>query len=30
MDTFKERQELEDLYTRGVAPWELWRRKRNS
>jgi glucose-1-phosphate cytidylyltransferase len=25
MDTFKEKQELEDLYTRGNAPWELWK-----
>jgi glucose-1-phosphate cytidylyltransferase len=24
MDTFKERQELEDLYGRGNAPWTLW------
>jgi glucose-1-phosphate cytidylyltransferase len=24
MDTFKERQVLEDLYTRGAAPWTLW------
>jgi hypothetical protein len=23
MDTFKERQELEDLYSRGNAPWTL-------
>lgn len=28
MDTFKERQILEDLYTRGEAPWELWKPKR--
>lgn len=28
MDTFKERQILEDLYTRGDAPWELWKPKR--
>jgi glucose-1-phosphate cytidylyltransferase len=25
MDTFKDRQQLDDLYTRGVAPWEVWR-----
>jgi glucose-1-phosphate cytidylyltransferase len=25
MDTFKEQQEMTDLYTRGEAPWELWR-----
>ena len=24
MDTFKERQELEDLYSRGNAPWTVW------
>ena len=24
MDTFKERQELEDLYGRGNAPWAVW------
>jgi glucose-1-phosphate cytidylyltransferase len=26
MDTFKDRQQLEDLYTRGEAPWEVWKR----
>jgi glucose-1-phosphate cytidylyltransferase len=25
MDTFKEKQQLDDLYTRGQAPWEVWR-----
>jgi glucose-1-phosphate cytidylyltransferase len=25
MDTFKEKQELDDLYSRGVAPWQLWK-----
>jgi glucose-1-phosphate cytidylyltransferase len=25
MDTFKEKQELDDLYSKGVAPWQLWR-----
>lgn len=25
MDTFKERQLLEDLYGKGQPPWELWR-----
>jgi glucose-1-phosphate cytidylyltransferase len=25
MDTFKEYQELEDLFARGQAPWEVWR-----
>jgi hypothetical protein len=24
MDTFKERQELEDLYSAGRAPWMIW------
>jgi glucose-1-phosphate cytidylyltransferase len=26
MDTFKEQQELTDLYNLGCAPWELWRK----
>ncbi|HYE19893.1 MAG TPA: sugar phosphate nucleotidyltransferase [Tepidisphaeraceae bacterium] len=25
MDTFKEKMALEDLYSRGKAPWEVWR-----
>jgi glucose-1-phosphate cytidylyltransferase len=25
MDTFKDRQQLEDVYTRGEAPWEVWK-----
>jgi glucose-1-phosphate cytidylyltransferase len=25
LDTFKDRQQLEELYTRGDAPWELWK-----
>jgi len=25
MDTFKEKMSLEDLYSRGKAPWEVWR-----
>jgi glucose-1-phosphate cytidylyltransferase len=25
MDTFKEKQELDDLYSKGIAPWQLWR-----
>jgi len=24
MDTFKERQELEDVFSRGLAPWKVW------
>lgn len=27
MDTFKERQALEDQYSRGDAPWEVWKGK---
>jgi len=26
MDTFKDKQYLEELYTRGNAPWEVWKR----
>jgi glucose-1-phosphate cytidylyltransferase len=26
MDTFKDRQVLEQIYARGNAPWELWKR----
>ncbi len=25
MDTFKDRQQLDDLYNRGDAPWEVWK-----
>ena len=25
MDTFKDKQTLEDMYSRGVAPWEVWK-----
>jgi glucose-1-phosphate cytidylyltransferase len=25
MDTFKEKQQLEETYTRGHAPWEIWK-----
>ena len=25
MDTFKEKQQLDDLYSRGHAPWEVWK-----
>jgi glucose-1-phosphate cytidylyltransferase len=24
MDTYKERQELEDVFSRGSAPWAVW------
>lgn len=27
MDTFKEHQELNDMYNRGDAPWEVWKHK---
>jgi glucose-1-phosphate cytidylyltransferase len=27
MDTFKEKQELEELYSAGAAPWQLWKRQ---
>jgi glucose-1-phosphate cytidylyltransferase len=29
MDTFKEKQELDELDSKGVAPWQLWRRPEN-
>jgi glucose-1-phosphate cytidylyltransferase len=25
MDTFKDKQLLEDLYSRGQVPWEVWK-----
>jgi len=24
MDTFKEKQDLDDMYAQGNAPWEVW------
>jgi glucose-1-phosphate cytidylyltransferase len=27
MDTFKDKQQLDDLYDRGDAPWEVWKNK---
>lgn len=27
MDTFKEKMTLEEMYSRGRAPWEVWRRE---
>jgi glucose-1-phosphate cytidylyltransferase len=27
MDTFKEKQELDELYSSGAAPWQLWKRQ---
>jgi glucose-1-phosphate cytidylyltransferase len=29
MDTFKEKQELDDLASKGVAPWQLWKSPTN-
>ena len=28
MDTFKDKQLLEDLYARGQVPWEVWKASR--
>jgi glucose-1-phosphate cytidylyltransferase len=28
MDTFKERQQLEDLWSKGAAPWQVWLNQR--
>ncbi len=28
MDTFKDRQQLEEIYARGNAPWEVWNENR--
>ena len=25
MDTFKDKQQLDDLYAQGKAPWEVWK-----
>ena len=30
MDTFKEKQELEDMFARGEAPWVIWNGARNA
>jgi glucose-1-phosphate cytidylyltransferase len=30
MDTFKDKQQLEDLYASGAAPWEMWKRDSRS
>jgi glucose-1-phosphate cytidylyltransferase len=29
MDTFKEKQELDDLCSKGIAPWQLWKSQTN-
>jgi glucose-1-phosphate cytidylyltransferase len=26
MDTFKEKQLLDDMYGRGESPWEVWKK----
>ncbi len=28
MDTFKEKQALDDLWSKGKAPWEVWKPQR--
>ena len=30
MDTFKEKVELEELWSRGTAPWQVWKRSDQS
>ena len=30
MDTFKEKQELDELYDQGTAPWQLWKQQQKS
>ncbi len=30
MDTFKDKQQLEDLYSTGIAPWEVWKHARSA
>ena len=30
MDTFKEQQELNDMFERGNAPWEVWKNGNSS
>jgi glucose-1-phosphate cytidylyltransferase len=30
MDSFKDKQQLDDLYAHGQAPWEVWKRSRVS
>jgi len=29
MDTFKEKQELDDLWAKGTAPWQVWKLQNN-
>jgi len=28
MDTFKEKQTLDDMYSRGETPWEVWKERK--
>lgn len=28
MDTFKDKQQLDDLFAKGAAPWEVWRERK--
>jgi glucose-1-phosphate cytidylyltransferase len=28
MDTFKDKQQLDDMYAHGDAPWEVWKNTR--
>jgi glucose-1-phosphate cytidylyltransferase len=30
MDTFKDRQQLEERFSNGEAPWELWRKNKEN
>jgi hypothetical protein len=30
MDTFKDRQILDDVFNRGDAPWEVWKTSGNT
>ena len=30
MDTFKEKQALDDMYARGVRPWQVWRSREDT
>ena len=30
MDTFKDKQQLEDMFSLGKAPWEIWKHNRQT
>ena len=30
MDTFRDKERLDEMYARGDAPWEVWRQDRVS